>query len=195
MKQYRFYFALYDIQLLCTEEADQQIAEIALHKKTGARGLRNIVEKILMPAMFLIPSQHHLSPRPSPAPVSVFATVSSAAPVPVPAAVESDLIQDEATLVFSSPSSTDSQSHPQTDSPQRQGQGQTSVQSRHPVFHTVVIDKRAARGERGVVLLTHQISTEEYLNLTPHLTEEQLLRDPRVRIASLDSLALTPSLH
>lgn len=159
MKQYSFYFALYDIQLLCTEEGNQQIAEIALKKKTGARGLRNIVENILMPAMFLIPSQHHLPPRPA----------SKTGTVPSADEAESDLIQDKVAAVTPTVSGDVKNTLPQ---------------SQHPVYHTVVIDERAARSERGVILLTHHITREEYQKLT----EDELLRDQRVRIVSLDSL-------
>ena len=43
------------MDLHCTDGALQKIADIALKKNTGARGLRSIFEKLLTSAMFLVP--------------------------------------------------------------------------------------------------------------------------------------------
>ena len=45
-----------DLELDFTNEALEKIAEIAIQQKTGARGLRAIVEKMLMDLMFDAPS-------------------------------------------------------------------------------------------------------------------------------------------
>ena len=45
-----------DVDLTFTDEAIEEIANIAISQKTGARGLRAIVEKILMDFMFEVPS-------------------------------------------------------------------------------------------------------------------------------------------
>ena len=45
-----------DVDLSFTDDAIAQIADIAIKQKTGARGLRAIVEKMLMDIMFEIPS-------------------------------------------------------------------------------------------------------------------------------------------
>ncbi|MBO5137351.1 MAG: ATP-dependent Clp protease ATP-binding subunit ClpX [Spirochaetaceae bacterium] len=55
-KQFQFSFELDDVQLEFTEDAIDAIAETAIKHKTGARGLRAIVEKMLMDIMFEIPS-------------------------------------------------------------------------------------------------------------------------------------------
>lgn len=47
VKQYAYQFAAYDIDLHITDGALQLIAQDALKKKTGARGLRTIFEKLL----------------------------------------------------------------------------------------------------------------------------------------------------
>ena len=43
------------MDLHCTEGALRKIADIALKKNTGARGLRSIFEKLLTSAMFVVP--------------------------------------------------------------------------------------------------------------------------------------------
>ncbi|MCI1208541.1 MAG: ATP-dependent Clp protease ATP-binding subunit ClpX [Treponema sp.] len=55
-KQFTASFAIDDVALDFTDEAIEAIAEIAVMQKTGARGLRSIVEKILMDIMFEVPS-------------------------------------------------------------------------------------------------------------------------------------------
>jgi ATP-dependent Clp protease ATP-binding subunit ClpX len=56
VKQYRKLFELDNVYLQFEEEAIEEIAKIAFSRKNGARGLRSIVEKILEPVMFEIPS-------------------------------------------------------------------------------------------------------------------------------------------
>ncbi len=55
-KQFTASFAIDDVELSFDEEAINEIADIAIKSKTGARGLRAIVEKILLDLMFEIPS-------------------------------------------------------------------------------------------------------------------------------------------
>lgn len=55
-KQFQASFAIDDVELEFSDDAIEQIADIAITNKTGARGLRAIVEKILMDIMFEIPS-------------------------------------------------------------------------------------------------------------------------------------------
>jgi ATP-dependent Clp protease ATP-binding subunit ClpX len=55
-KQFKASFAIDDVDLSFTDEAIEEIANIAIRQKTGARGLRAIVEKILTDFMFEVPS-------------------------------------------------------------------------------------------------------------------------------------------
>ena len=55
-KQFKFSFELDNVDLQFTDDAIDAIAEIAIKHETGARGLRAIVEKMLMDIMFEIPS-------------------------------------------------------------------------------------------------------------------------------------------
>ncbi|MBO4403844.1 MAG: ATP-dependent Clp protease ATP-binding subunit ClpX [Treponema sp.] len=55
-KQFQASFAIDDVDLTFDDEAIDELAEIAIKNKTGARGLRAIVEKILLDIMFEIPS-------------------------------------------------------------------------------------------------------------------------------------------
>ncbi len=55
-KQYQGLFGIDDIELEFTDEAFSEIAKSALEKKTGARGLRAIMEKVLLPIMYTAPS-------------------------------------------------------------------------------------------------------------------------------------------
>ena len=55
-KQFKASFAIDDLDLSFTDEALDEIAGIAIKQKTGARGLRAIVEKMLMDLMYEAPS-------------------------------------------------------------------------------------------------------------------------------------------
>lgn len=57
IKQYQALFAMEGVKLTVTEDALKAIAKKAIARKTGARGLRSIVEGILMDVMFEVPSQ------------------------------------------------------------------------------------------------------------------------------------------
>jgi hypothetical protein len=130
MKQFSYHFALYGIEMICTEKGDQHIAEIAFERKTGARGLRSIVEHILTAVMFIIPSEMNETPN--------FPT-----------------------------------------SPH------------HPLYHTIVIDEKSARAERGVVMLTHDITLAEYNELVEKERQSgEILvdSDSRIRFASIENL-------
>lgn len=57
IKQYQALFAMEGVKLTVTEDALKAIANKAIARKTGARGLRSIVEGILTDVMFEVPSQ------------------------------------------------------------------------------------------------------------------------------------------
>ena len=56
IKQYRKLFDMDDVELTFDEDAVNAIAEKAFERKTGARGLRSIMEGVLMDTMYTIPS-------------------------------------------------------------------------------------------------------------------------------------------
>ncbi len=56
IKQYQKLFNMDDVELTFEEEAIQAIADKAFERKTGARGLRSIMESIMMDIMYEIPS-------------------------------------------------------------------------------------------------------------------------------------------
>ena len=56
VKQYQRLFELEDTELTFTEDALTAIAKRAIKRKTGARGLRSILEDILLDTMFELPS-------------------------------------------------------------------------------------------------------------------------------------------
>ena len=56
VKQYKASLKLEDVELIFEDEAIGAIAEKAMERKTGARGLRSIVELIMLDLMFDIPS-------------------------------------------------------------------------------------------------------------------------------------------
>ncbi len=56
VKQYQRLFEMEDVRLQLTEEALRAIAHKAIARKTGARGLRSIMEAILLDSMFELPS-------------------------------------------------------------------------------------------------------------------------------------------
>jgi len=55
-KQYQAIMKIDDVALHFEEDAIEAIAEKAIKQKTGARGLRSIVEKLMVEIMFEIPS-------------------------------------------------------------------------------------------------------------------------------------------
>jgi ATP-dependent Clp protease ATP-binding subunit ClpX len=55
VKQYRRLFEMERVNLILAEEALGAIARKAIDRKTGARGLRSIMEGILLDAMFDLP--------------------------------------------------------------------------------------------------------------------------------------------
>ncbi|MCR5045773.1 MAG: ATP-dependent Clp protease ATP-binding subunit ClpX [Treponema sp.] len=55
-KQFTASFAVDDVELKFTDEAIEAIADTAIKQKTGARGLRAIVEKMLLDLMYELPS-------------------------------------------------------------------------------------------------------------------------------------------
>lgn len=56
VKQYQKLFDLDDVVLTFEEDAVEAIARQAYERKTGARGLRSIMEKVMMDVMYQIPS-------------------------------------------------------------------------------------------------------------------------------------------
>lgn len=56
IKQYQKLFELDDVKLEFTSEAVREIAHLAVERKTGARGLRSIMENAMMDIMYEIPS-------------------------------------------------------------------------------------------------------------------------------------------
>ena len=56
VKQYQALFSLDDVELEFTDDAKKEIGKLAVERKTGARGLRGILEGILSNLMFTIPS-------------------------------------------------------------------------------------------------------------------------------------------
>ncbi|MGN0671179.1 MAG: ATP-dependent Clp protease ATP-binding subunit ClpX, partial [Anaerovoracaceae bacterium] len=57
VKQYRKLFEMENVELEIEEDALKAIASEAIERKTGARGLRGIIEKIMTDVMFEIPSE------------------------------------------------------------------------------------------------------------------------------------------
>ena len=60
LKQYQQIFRFEGVKLIFKEEALLEIAKKAITKKTGARGLRTILESLLLRTMFNLPSQENV---------------------------------------------------------------------------------------------------------------------------------------
>lgn len=61
VKQYQQLLKMDDVELTFTDEALDAIAQKALDRKTGARGLRSIIEEAMLEIMFEIPSRNDVS--------------------------------------------------------------------------------------------------------------------------------------
>lgn len=57
VKQYEYLFELDGVKLIFEQEALEEIAKESIKRKTGARGLRSIIEELLLDVMFEIPSK------------------------------------------------------------------------------------------------------------------------------------------
>jgi len=77
VKQYQRLFELEDAQLTFTDDALSAIAKRAIERKTGARGLRSILEDILLDTMFELPGMDSVTE----VVVNEEAVTSSAAPL------------------------------------------------------------------------------------------------------------------
>lgn len=60
VKQYQKLFELDDVKLEFTEDALLEVAKLAVERKTGARGLRSILESVMMDLMYEIPSDSNV---------------------------------------------------------------------------------------------------------------------------------------
>ena len=60
LKQYTKLLSLDDVELVFEEDAIEEIAELAISRKTGARGLRSIMENVMLDTMFTAPSDETL---------------------------------------------------------------------------------------------------------------------------------------
>ena len=59
VKQYQRLFSMENADLQFTEDALQSIANKAQVKETGARGLRSIIEEVMLDIMFSLPEEGH----------------------------------------------------------------------------------------------------------------------------------------
>ncbi len=60
LKQYKKLFKMDNVELEIKKEAMEEIVNIALERKTGARGLRAVLEKVMMDAMYEVPSNKNI---------------------------------------------------------------------------------------------------------------------------------------
>ena len=61
LKQYKHLFALDGVELIFEDDALHAVAELAETRKTGARGLRSMMEGILQPIMFEVPDRQDVT--------------------------------------------------------------------------------------------------------------------------------------
>ena len=61
VKQYRKMFEIDGVDLECSSDAVEAVADQALARGTGARGLRAIMEEVLLPVMFDVPSDDDIA--------------------------------------------------------------------------------------------------------------------------------------
>ena len=61
IKQYQTLFKMDNIDLVFDDGALEKIADLTIERKTGARGLRSIIESVLQPLMFSSPSDDSIT--------------------------------------------------------------------------------------------------------------------------------------
>jgi len=59
-KQYRKFFEMEDVQLEFTADSLETVARLAIHRNTGARGLRAILEDVMLDIMYELPSRNDI---------------------------------------------------------------------------------------------------------------------------------------
>lgn len=59
-KQYQALFNIEGVELEMTDNAIEQVVDIAIEQKTGARGLRTILEEVLSPIMYELPEMENI---------------------------------------------------------------------------------------------------------------------------------------
>lgn len=57
VKQYQKFFSIDKVELSFTQDALEAAADLALKQRTGARGLRTIIEEVLLDVMYEVPSR------------------------------------------------------------------------------------------------------------------------------------------
>ena len=60
IKQYQYLFSLDNVDLIFEKDALVEIARESIKRKTGARGLRSIIEELLLDVMYDIPSKENI---------------------------------------------------------------------------------------------------------------------------------------
>lgn len=61
IKQYQYLLGLDNVDLVFEEDSLEAIAQVAIERNTGARGLRAIVEQVMLDVMFQIPSLKNIN--------------------------------------------------------------------------------------------------------------------------------------
>ena len=61
IKQYTKLFGFEDVKLTFEDGATKKIAELAIKRNTGARGIRSIIEELMLPVMFEVPSRDDIA--------------------------------------------------------------------------------------------------------------------------------------
>ena len=61
MRRLQKLFEFDEVKLSVEEDAVEEIARLAYERKTGARGLRSIMEKVMMDVMYEIPSNDNIA--------------------------------------------------------------------------------------------------------------------------------------
>lgn len=61
VKQYKKLFEFDEVNLKVEEDAIEAIADLAFERKTGARGLRSVMENVMMDVMYEIPSDDNIA--------------------------------------------------------------------------------------------------------------------------------------
>ena len=87
VKQYKKMFQLDGVELTFDPEALTAVAELAIQRGTGARGLRAILEDVLQPVMFELPSREDIA--------AVLVTAEAVAKQAEPEIITHEMIREE----------------------------------------------------------------------------------------------------
>lgn len=135
----RYLFSLSGVAFHATPGALKAVAQIALTKKTGARGLRTILEKVLMETMFVVPSNSDTSDETSTSSLATSGDVASSSSLSTTPSASS--LAEEVSAITTT----------------------TNITNNKGAVTGVYLDAAAVRGDRAPILTRYPMTLDAFV--------------------------------